>query len=79
MKLVFWAQLKPDPARKDHLVIVRTTKYAPTGPDGQVIKFDVDIPESVFMPEVKASLVGLQTVTDQALASLRESAKSLKT
>lgn len=79
MKLVFYAQVDIDGAHKDHLKIIRTTKQRPTGPDGQVIKFDIDIPESVLYPEVKASLVGLQTVAKQALASLQESAKSLKT
>lgn len=79
MKLVFYAQIDIDGTRKDHLKIIRTTKTRPTGPDGQVVKFDIDIPESVLYPEVKASLVGLQTATKQALASLQASAESLKT
>lgn len=78
MKLVFYAQVKADPTKADYLMVVKTTKTPPTGPEGQVIKFNVDIPEAVFMPEVRASLVSLETVTDQAVADLRASAKALK-
>lgn len=78
MRLVFYAQVRPDPTRPGYLVADKVTKHKPTGPQGQVIKFDIEIPESVMYPEVKASLVGLETVTDQAVASLQASAASLK-
>lgn len=78
MKLVFYAQVKADPLKQDHLMVIKTTKHVPTGPEGQVVKFNIDIPEAVFMPEIRASLVSLQTATEQAVKDLRASAQALK-
>lgn len=79
MKLVFYAQVKQRVGDDTQLDIIRTTKHKPTGPEGQVIKFDIDIPEAVMYPEVKATLIGLETATDQAVTRLQNAAAAMRT
>lgn len=71
MKLVFWAQIQRDPGKTDHLMVTKTTKARPSAPEGMVLKFEIEVPDTVFEPEVKASLASLQTITEQTRAEIK--------